>query len=43
MKRQPTYIYVIIAGVAAAIVAAAILLYEGYSPAPGEFINRFWK
>jgi hypothetical protein len=43
MKRQPTYVYVILAGVAAAIVAAAILFYNGYSPAPGEFVERFGK
>ncbi len=43
MKRQPTYIYIILAGIAVALIVAAILAYDGYRPAPGEFINRFWK
>jgi hypothetical protein len=43
MKRQPAYVYVILAGVAAAIVAGANIFYNGYRSAPGEFINRFWN
>lgn len=43
MKRQPAYIYILIAGAAVALIVAAILAYDGYRSAPGEFINRFWK